>query len=67
MTQLVVNKKPRFGPKVASQAWWIEEIKKDNQGADRFKMHDLLNPTPIPEKFKGSIPVTVDKAIERYN
>jgi hypothetical protein len=29
VTQLVVHKKPRFGPKVASQAWWIEKIKKD--------------------------------------
>jgi len=28
-TTAVPNKKPRFGPKVASQAWWIEEIKKD--------------------------------------
>ncbi len=27
MTQLVVPKKPRFGPKVASQAWWIDRIK----------------------------------------
>jgi hypothetical protein len=27
-SQLVVsNKKPRFGPKVATQAWWIEKIK----------------------------------------
>ena len=25
----VPNKKPKFGPKVATQAWWIEEIKKD--------------------------------------
>jgi hypothetical protein len=25
----VSNKKPKFGPKVATQAWWIEEIKKD--------------------------------------
>jgi hypothetical protein len=23
------NKKPRFGPKVATQAWWIENIRKD--------------------------------------
>jgi len=27
VTQLVVLKKPRFGPKVASQAWWIDRIK----------------------------------------
>ena len=25
----VSNKKPKFGPKVATQAWWIEEVKKD--------------------------------------
>ena len=25
----VSNKKPKFRPKVATQAWWIEEIKKD--------------------------------------
>jgi hypothetical protein len=25
----VSNKKPRFGPKVATQAWWIERIKED--------------------------------------
>jgi hypothetical protein len=25
----VSNKKPKFGPKVATQAWWIEEIKRD--------------------------------------
>ena len=23
------NKKPKFGPKVATQAWWIENIRKD--------------------------------------
>jgi hypothetical protein len=29
-SQLAVsNKKPRFGPKVATQAWWIEKIKED--------------------------------------
>jgi hypothetical protein len=27
MTQLTVLKKPRFGPKVASQAWWIDRIR----------------------------------------
>jgi len=26
---LTVSKKPRFGPKVASQAWWIDRIKKE--------------------------------------
>ena len=31
VTQLVVPKKPRFGPKVASQAWWIERIR-DKEG-----------------------------------
>jgi fumarate reductase flavoprotein subunit len=31
----------------------IEEIKKANPKADRFELHQLLNPTPIPEKFKG--------------
>jgi len=25
----VSNKKPKFGPKVATQAWWIEEIKRN--------------------------------------
>jgi hypothetical protein len=29
-SQLAVsNKKPRFGPKVATQAWWIDKIKED--------------------------------------
>ena len=29
-SQLAVsNKKPKFGPKVATQAWWIENIRKD--------------------------------------
>jgi hypothetical protein len=29
-SQLAVsNKKPRFAPKVATQAWWIERIKED--------------------------------------
>ncbi|WP_459919146.1 FAD-binding protein, partial [Desulfocicer niacini] len=31
----------------------IEEIKKENPGADRFKLQRLLNPIEIPEKFKG--------------
>jgi fumarate reductase flavoprotein subunit len=31
----------------------IEEIKKANSAADRFELQQLLNPTPIPEKFKG--------------
>jgi hypothetical protein len=26
--QLAVSKKPRLGPKVCSQAWWIDQIKK---------------------------------------
>jgi hypothetical protein len=25
----VSNKKPKFGPRVATQAWWIEKIKED--------------------------------------
>jgi hypothetical protein len=29
VSQAVSNKKPKFGPKVATQAWWIEEIRKD--------------------------------------
>jgi hypothetical protein len=29
VSQLIVSKKPRFGPKVASQAWWIDRIKKE--------------------------------------
>jgi len=29
-SQLAVsNKKPKFGPRVATQAWWIERIKED--------------------------------------
>ncbi len=31
----------------------IEKIKKDNPGADRFEMHNLLNPIEMPEKFTG--------------
>jgi fumarate reductase flavoprotein subunit len=31
----------------------IKEIKKANKKADRFEMQALLNPIPIPEKFKG--------------
>ena len=31
----------------------IEGIKKANKGADRFELQNLLNPTVIPEKFKG--------------
>jgi fumarate reductase flavoprotein subunit len=31
----------------------IEEIKAANPDADRFELQQLLNPTPIPEKFKG--------------
>ncbi len=31
----------------------IEKIKKENPGADRFKLQRLLNPIEIPEKFKG--------------
>ena len=31
----------------------IKDIKKANKKADRFEMQELLNPTPIPEKFKG--------------
>jgi hypothetical protein len=27
VTQLVISKKPRFGPKVATQAWWFDRIK----------------------------------------
>ena len=29
--QVTVPKKPRFGPKVASQAWWIDRIR-DKEG-----------------------------------
>jgi hypothetical protein len=29
MSQLDVSKKPRFGPKVATQAWWIGKIRED--------------------------------------
>ncbi|MFO7911215.1 MAG: fumarate reductase flavoprotein subunit, partial [Desulfotignum sp.] len=31
----------------------IEEITKTNKASDRFELQQLLNPTPIPEKFKG--------------
>jgi hypothetical protein len=31
VTQVRVSKKPRFGPKVASQAWWIDRIR-DKEG-----------------------------------
>lgn len=31
----------------------IEQIKKDNPGADRYALQESLNPTCIPEKFKG--------------
>ncbi|MCF8125884.1 MAG: fumarate reductase flavoprotein subunit, partial [Desulfotignum sp.] len=31
----------------------IEEIRKANSAAGRFELQQLLNPTPIPEKFKG--------------
>jgi hypothetical protein len=31
VTQVTVSKKPRFGPKVASQAWWIDRIR-DKEG-----------------------------------
>ncbi|MBU2454902.1 MAG: fumarate reductase flavoprotein subunit, partial [Proteobacteria bacterium] len=40
-------------PDTARREKEIEEIKKANPGADRYEMHELLNPTPIPEKFKG--------------
>jgi fumarate reductase flavoprotein subunit len=31
----------------------IEAIKKDNPGADRFELQEMLNPITIPEKLKG--------------
>ncbi len=40
-------------PDTARREAQIEEIKKANPGADRFKLQELLNPTRIPEKFKG--------------
>ncbi|WP_321495035.1 fumarate reductase flavoprotein subunit [uncultured Desulfobacter sp.] len=40
-------------PDTEKRAAEIQEIKKANKKADRFEMQDLLNPTPIPEKFKG--------------
>jgi len=36
VTQLTVLKKPRFGPKVASQAWWIDRIK-EKEGTKYLK------------------------------
>jgi hypothetical protein len=41
-SQLAVsNKKPRFGPKVATQAWWIEKIKDDpiHQYSEEWAKH----------------------------
>jgi len=40
-------------PDTENRAARIREIKKANKKADRFEMQELLNPTPIPEKFKG--------------
>ena len=40
-------------PDTAKREQEIKEIKKANPGADRFELQELLNPTPIPEKFKG--------------
>ena len=40
-------------PDTAKREQEIEEIKKANPGADRFELQELLNPIPIPEKFKG--------------
>jgi fumarate reductase flavoprotein subunit len=40
-------------PDTAKREQEIEDIKKANPGADRFELQALLNPTPIPEKFKG--------------
>jgi fumarate reductase flavoprotein subunit len=31
----------------------IAKIKKENPGADRFQLQELLNPITIPEKFRG--------------
>jgi hypothetical protein len=42
VSQLAVsNKKPRFGPRVATQAWWIEKIKEDpiNQYTEEWAKH----------------------------
>ncbi|MCD4719509.1 MAG: FAD-binding protein, partial [Desulfobacula sp.] len=40
-------------PDTAKREQEIEEIKKATPGADRFELQELLNPIPIPEKFKG--------------
>jgi len=40
-------------PDTAKRVAEIEEIKKANPDADRFKIQELLNPIEIPEKFKG--------------
>ncbi|MFH2092082.1 MAG: fumarate reductase flavoprotein subunit [Pseudomonadota bacterium] len=40
-------------PDTAKREKQIEEIKAANPGIDRYKLQELLNPTPIPEKFKG--------------
>jgi len=40
-------------PDTAKREEQIEKIKKENPGADRFELQELLNPITIPEKFKG--------------
>jgi fumarate reductase flavoprotein subunit len=40
-------------PDTARREQEIEAILKENPGADRYELQQLLNPIPIPEKFKG--------------
>lgn len=40
-------------PETEKREQEIEEIKAANPDADRYELSELLNPTPIPEKFKG--------------
>ncbi|WP_020586907.1 fumarate reductase flavoprotein subunit [Desulfobacter curvatus] len=42
-----------YHPDTKKRETEIQEIKKSNKKADRFEMQELLNPTSIPEKFKG--------------
>jgi fumarate reductase flavoprotein subunit len=40
-------------PDTAAREQEIEALKKDNPGADRFEIQEMLNPITIPDKFKG--------------
>ncbi|WP_300465135.1 fumarate reductase flavoprotein subunit [Desulfobacula sp.] len=40
-------------PDTAKREQEIEALKRDNPGADRFELQEMLNPITIPDKFKG--------------